>query len=196
MIISLVSKTANFTGKVQQNSELSASEISDINSASAIFLIHRTAMTIDNFLFTTKYDVVVTTTKFITSLQVSPLAINITNSEFVVAGQIFLAETPIKLYLSHIVVDYYKTRFGFNINIACGEVGPIEETSVTADNMYFYYSQAKVNNLGQRHALVHRGWGDFYVRNSTFEIYSDAGDSSSPVTRFNGQTCDLDTTKR
>ena len=53
-----------------------------------------------------------------------------------------------------------------------------------------------MNNLGQRHGLMHRGYGSFSVRNSKFSIYSDIGDSMYPIGRFDGFPCDLNITKR
>ena len=177
------------------NSNLNSTEKNAFTAASAIFLIHRSAVTIYNIYFTTEFDAAITTTDFITSQQVDAKVVNITNSVFEVSGRVFWTSNPIKLFMKNILVDYYKSRLGVTLTIACGSLPALEETYVRVENITIYYSQTKLSNLGQRHALVHRGWGDYFVKDSKFLIYSDPGDSSSPIARFDGQPCNLQSNK-
>jgi hypothetical protein len=101
------------TTKVNSNSELSATEISDFESQTAIFLNHRSAVSIDNFLLTTEYFEIITTDLFFAIIDVVPREMNLTNLEIQVSGWILNTEYANKLYLANTVVDYYKTRFGF-----------------------------------------------------------------------------------
>lgn len=152
-------------------------------------MIHRTNAVFDNILFTTEYSVTLSTTVFFTTLQVDALQINITNCDITVKGRIWYSESPLQLFLRNLNVDYYQNSYGFYVIVKLGEQNAIQNSLVDADNMYHYYSQPKLANLGQRHALIYQCWGNMIVRNSRYEIYSDKNDGSCPISRFALSDC-------
>jgi hypothetical protein len=172
--------------KVNLNSELSSTEISDFDAQTAIFLNHRSAVFIDNFLLTTEYNEIITTDLFFAIIDVVPRQTNLTNLEIQVSGRILNTEYPNQLYIANTRVDYYKTRFGFYTRNKCPDDAVLDDLYFIADNVTFYNSQELVANLGQRHGISQRGYGNFYVRNSYFSVYSTAGQAMSSVRKADG----------
>jgi hypothetical protein len=98
--------------KINQNTELSAAEISAFDTQSVIFLNHRSVVLIDNFLLTTEYSVIVTSDLFFTIIDDVPRQTNLTNLEIQINGGILITAYPTQLYFAHSRVDYYKTKTG------------------------------------------------------------------------------------
>ena len=63
------------------------------------------------------------------------------------------------------------------------------------ENLYIYFSQPRLNSLGQRHAFIIRGYGDLIVRNCTFLTYSSNIDSMNTASRFGGAKFEINTTR-
>ena len=61
--------------------------------------------------------------------------------------------------------------------------------------MDFYYSQPRLTGLGQRHAFIMRGYGDYIVRNCTSSIYSEISMNSNTFTRFGSNPVDMNIDK-
>lgn len=101
-------------------------------------------------------------TKFIVPFGNAALSLNITNTDFKLAGQPFYSSYPVKLRLENIDVDAYRNNYGFQFFMMCHEnETAIAETQMYVDKAKFYFSQSKSSVLGQRHLLVIFGQGGF-----------------------------------
>ena len=181
--------------KIYLNTNFSEDERNDVLFDASSFLIHRSGVTFDRLLFTTKYSRDGSTIKFFNLIYSGTRQVNVTNSKIQIVGDIMTTQTPAQVYFANTEIDFYESRNGVDIIGAVGEKEDLEQTYLIGESINIYFSQPKTRNIGQRQVFTSRGYGDFKIRNSRFGVYAKNGEIMWSFAKWWGSGSDLNISK-